>query len=366
MPRAADGPRADHHDAHGETLSRRLAPVIESDGSLGEGGGQLVRTAVALSALTGRPLRLHKVRAGRVRPGLAAQHLAAVRAVAAACDARCEGLELRAGGFTFEPRARPAGGELRADVGTAGSVTLVLQALLPVLLAAREPSKVVVRGGTDVRQAPSWDYFREVLLRLLARMGLRVRAAVRRRGYYPRGGGEVTLEVEPGVPVPLELRSRAPAWRIGGEAHVANLPVAIAERMRDAARDALGREAAIGARALGRDEAWGTGGAITAWAESEAGLLGASRIAERGVRAEVLGEAVGREIAADLAGGATLDVHAADQVLVYLAMAQGESSFTARSVSSHAATAMWLIPQFLPARFVAEDEGGLVRFRVIR
>jgi RNA 3'-terminal phosphate cyclase (ATP) len=349
-----------------------LARVIEIDGSHGEGGGQLVRTAVALSALTGKALRITNVRASRARPGLGAQHLAAVRAVAAACDARCEGLELRSGVFSFEPRARPAGGELRADVGTAGSVTLVLQALLPVLFAARAPSRVVVTGGTDVRQAPSWDYFREVLLRLLGRMGLRLRASLVRRGYYPRGGGEVALEVEPGVPKPLVLGGGARDWRIAGEAHVANLPVSIAERMRDAACAALGREAAIGARSLGRDAArgtggaitaWGTGGAITDWAQGEAGLLGASRIAERGVRAEALGEAVGAELAADLASGAALDVHGADQVLVYLALAHGASSFTARSVSSHAMTAMWLIPQFLSVRFAVEQANGLVRVR---
>ena len=335
--------------------------MIEIDGSYGEGGGQLVRTAVALSALTGTPLRLHNVRASRARPGLAPQHLAAVRAVAALCDARCEGLELRAQAFNFEPRARPAGGELRADVGTAGSVTLVLQALLPVLLAARGPSRVVVSGGTDVRLAPSWDYFSEVLLRLLGRMQVRVRASIRRRGYYPRGGGEVALEVEPGVPAPLDWRQRPVSWRIAGEAHIANLPLTIAERMRDAALAALGREAAIGARALGREEAWGMGGAITLWAESDAGLLGASRVAERGVRAETLGAAVGGSLAADIASGATLDLHAADQLLVYLAMAAGRSSFTTRAVSSHARTAMWLIPQFLAARFAVEEDGALAR-----
>jgi RNA 3'-terminal phosphate cyclase (ATP) len=222
-----------------------------------------------------------------------------------------------------------------------------------------------VSGGTDVRQAPSWDYFCEVLLGLLARMQLRVHASLVRRGYYPRGGGEVMLEVEPGVPAPVELRPGAAAWRIVGEAHVANLPVTIAERMRDAALAALGREAAIGARALGRDEAWGTGGAITAWAEGEAGLLGASRIAERGVRAEALGEAVGRELAAALASGAALDARAADQILVYLAMARGRSSFTTRAVSSHARTAMWLIPQFLSVRFAIEEAGGLSRISAI-
>src|SRR3970040_2146881 len=159
MPRATPGPMR--------------ATVIEIDGAHGEGGGQLVRTAVALSALTGRPLALRNVRAGRPRPGLAPQHLAAVRAVAALCEARCEGLEPRSAAFTFEPRAHPAGGELRVDVGTAGSVTLVPQARLLVLLG---------------------------------RMRLRVRARLARRGYSPRGGGEVALEVEPGVPAPLDMR----------------------------------------------------------------------------------------------------------------------------------------------------------------
>jgi RNA 3'-phosphate cyclase len=319
---------------------------------------------VALSALTGRALRLAGVRAKRPHPGLAPQHLAAVRAVAALCDARCEGLELRSSGFTFEPRTQPAGGELRVDVGTAGSVTLVLQALLPILLDARRASRVVVTGGTDVPQAPTWDYFYEVLLRLLGGMGLRVRATILRRGYYPRGGGEVAVEVEPGRPQPLPLESLSGVWKVSGAAHVAHLPLSIAERMRAAALAALGSEARIDARVLRPGEAIGTGGAIALWAESGARVLGASRVAERGVRAEALGAAVGAELGADIASGSELDLRAADQVLVYLAMAREPSSFTARSLSSHARTAMWLIEQFLPARFAVAAEGGLTRVSV--
>jgi len=340
--------------------------VIEVDASYGEGGGQLLRTAVALAVLTGSGVRLVNVRAGRRRPGLAPQHLAAVRALAALCDARCDGLELRSTRLVFEPRARPGGGELRVEVGTAGSVTLVLQALVPVLLAARATTRVVVAGGTDVRQAPTWDYFCRVLLPLLRRMGLGVEASILRRGYYPRGGGEVAVQVEPGVPSPLVLAGGPSRWRIEGDAHVANLPVSIAERMRAAALVALGGAGSVGARGLSPDEAIGTGGAITVVAESDGGRLGASRVAERGVRAEALGEALGRELAADLASGAALDVHAADQVLVYTAMASGRSSFTARAISSHARTAMWLIPKFLPARFALEERGGLARVSVER
>lgn len=338
--------------------------MIDVDASYGEGGGQLLRTAVALSALTGNAVELADVRANRARPGLAHQHLAAVRAIASLCDARCEGLELLSTRLRFSPRMRPLGGELRVDVGTAGSVTLVLQALVPVLLAARAVTRVIVIGGTDVRQAPSWDYFSCVLLPLLARMGLRVRASVVRRGYYPRGGGQVAVEVEPAVPEPLMLPAPRGPWQIAGEAHVANLPLTIAERMRAAALGSLGREALIGARALGRGEAIGAGGAITLWAQGNAALVGASRIAERGVRAETLGEAVASELAADLQSGATLDVHAADQVLVYAAMAKGRSSFAARALSSHARTAMWLIQKFLPARFAVEEKSGLAHIGV--
>jgi RNA 3'-terminal phosphate cyclase (ATP) len=338
--------------------------VIEVDGSFGEGGVQLVRTAVALCALTGKALRLARARARRARPGLAPQHLAAVRAVAALCDARCEGLELGSSAFSFEPRAQTAGGELRVEVGTAGSVTLVLQALLPILLGARRASRVVVTGGTDVRHAPTWDYFCEVLLRLLSDMGLRVRASLVRRGYYPRGGGEVAVEVEPGRPQPLLLESLSGVWKVSGAAHVAHLPLSIAERMRAAALAALRSEARIDARVLRPEEAIGTGGAIALWAESGARVLGASRVAERRVRAEALGEAVAAEVGADMASGAELDLHAADQVLIYLAMAAGPSSFAARAISSHARTAMWLIEQFLPARFAVEADGALARVSV--
>ena len=338
--------------------------MIEIDGAYGEGGGQLVRTAVALAALTGRPLRLANVRANRAKPGLAAQHLAAVRAVGALCEASCEGLGLRSTAFSFVPRSRPRGGERRVEVGTAGSVTLVLQALLPVLLAADGASRVTVSGGTDVRQAPPWDYFCHVLLGLLARMGVRARAFVARRGYYPRGGGEVAVEVEPGISSEFRFNKAISGWHIGGEAHVANLQLSIAERMRAAALGALGRDAQIRTRLLGPHEAIGAGGAIALRAESEAGLLGAARVAERGVRAETLGEAAGAELAADLAAGAMLDTHAADQILLYAAMTRGKSSFTTRAVTSHARTAMWLIPQFLPVSFAVEAEGALSRITV--
>ena len=342
--------------------------MIEIDGSHGEGGGQLVRTAVALSAVTGKAIRIVNARAKRGNPGLAPQHVAAVRAVAEVCAADTQGLELRTLSFTFAPR-KLKGGTYRFDIGTAGSVTLVLQALMPALLASGEAARVVVTGGTDIWQAPPADYLAQVMGRHLARMGAPLQFSIARRGYYPRGGGEITIEIAPGTLRPMNVEAPGTLRRLDGAAHVANLPDHIAERMRAAMLAALGpaaRRARIQTRVLGGGDAIGRGGSITAWAETEHSVLGAARVARLGVRAETLGEEVGGELRADLEAGATADTHAADQLLVYLALAGGASSFTAREVTSHAETAMWLIGRFLPVQFTAEPAGALHRIAVAR
>ena len=343
--------------------------MLEIDGAYGEGGGQLLRTAVALSAITGRAIRVGNIRAKRSRPGLAPQHLAALRAVAALSAARTGGLELRSATMEFSPGAI-AGGRYRFDVGTAGSVTLVMQALLPVMIAGGAPCTATVAGGTDVRAAPPLDYFRAVLLPLLQRMGADVQLTDRRRGYYPRGGGEVGIAVVPGPALrPLVIPEPGPLRQLAGVAHAGNLPAHIATRMRSSALEQLAppvrERAEIETRVLGTDDAIGQGGAIVAWAATEHSILGAGRVAERGVRAEALGAAVGEELAADLACGATLDVHAADQLLVYLALARG-GSFATREVTSHARTAMWLIEQLLPVRFEVSAAGAALMRVAVR
>lgn len=332
--------------------------MLEIDASYGEGGGQLLRTAVALAAITGTPVQLSRVRAGRAKPGLAPQHLAAVRAVAQICGAQLEELALGAQELRFEPGALRAG-SFEFDIGTAGSITLLLQALLPVLLRAPGPSEVLVRGGTDVRAAPPLDYFTHVLLRLLRPMGVNVQLQERRRGYFPRGGGEVQLRVAPARLQALRLESAGELVAVHGMAHVANLPLHIAERMRDAAQARLAprsRPVHIETRVLGPAQAIAQGGAIVLWAQTQHSTLGAGRVAERGLRAEVLGEAAAADLQAELDSGAAVDVHAADQLLIYTALAEGESRYSTREVSRHAQTAMWLIEQFLPRRFRTETQ----------
>jgi RNA 3'-terminal phosphate cyclase (ATP) len=332
------------------------------DASYGEGGGQLLRTAVALAALTGTAVHLHSIRARRDPPGLAPQHLAAVRAVAELSGARCEHAVLRSTELSFAP-GRLRQGEFVFNVGTAGCVGLVLQALLPLAVVAPTPCRLTVTGGTDVRAAPPIDYLGAVLLPLLGRMGGRVELVTERRGYYPRGGGIVHVTTTPSEPLRIPAPGRLQA--IAGRAHVAHLPAGIAERMRGAALAELagiGPAASCDIAVLGDEGAVGRGGAIVLWAQHEHTFLGAARVTERGVPAETLGAAAGRELAADLAAGASLDQHAADQLLVYCALARGESCFTTRALSAHARTAMWLIEQFLTVRFDVSE--GPSRTRV--
>ena len=328
--------------------------MITIDGSHGEGGGQLVRMACALSALTGTPIRLHGVRARRAPPGLAPQHLAAVRAVAQLCKAETEGLALRAQEFTFHP-GPIRGGDYRFDVGTAGSITLVLQAVLPVALAAPAVSTFHIIGGTDVKAAPPFDYFRYVFLPLLQRIGLDVRVMLMRRGYYPRGGGEVAVTVQPDTPSPLTLDAPGALRELGGSAHVANLPAHIIERMQHTATQVLAEHgnARIQTQLLGHAEAIGAGGAIVLWARTANTLLGGSEVAQRGIPAERIAEHAAHALREELRAGVTLDVHAADQLLIYLALAGRPAHFTARAYSSHTQTTAWLIEQFLPVRVTA-------------
>lgn len=335
----------------------------EIDGSYGEGGGQLVRTAAALAALTGRPFRLRNIRARRPKPGLAPQHLTAVRAVATLCDAEVIGLEAGSKEFTFRPGALH-GGRFDFDVGTAGSVILVLQAVLPAAAACRAPVHLHLTGGTDVKAAPPLDYLRCILLPLLARMGLAVALTVQRRGYYPRGGGVIEVDVLPPEQLrPLHLPACGPVQEIGGIAHIANLPGHIVARMKQAALDKLHDfpDAHIDSCVLDKSSAIGQGGAIVLWARTPTALLGAAITTERGVPAEQLGATVAEALRAEITAGATVDIHASDQLLIYLAQAVGPSRFLARRLSSHAETTLWLLQQFLPVHFTVTPVGQLVQ-----
>ncbi len=339
--------------------------MLEIDGAYGEGGGQIVRMAVALSALTSTPVRVVNVRAKRKNPGLAAQHATAIRAVAELCGARTEGVAVGSRTVEFHPQSL-RGGSFSFDVGTAGSITLVLQACLPAALAAGEV-ELTIRGGTDVPWSPPLDYFGHVFLGLLRRMGAQADVEVAMRGYYPRGGGLVRVAVgDPPAWKPLHVPGRGDIERIGGRAHVSNLPEDVLKRMKSAALRRLSQfmDVRIHGEALGPDRAVGPGGAIALWAETPATILGADAIAEKGKRAEKVGDEAAAGLLAEIESGAAVDVHAADQVLPYAAIAREPSQFPVREVSEHARTMMWLLASFLGTQFETVPQSGLQRISV--
>lgn len=329
--------------------------MLRIDGSRGEGGGQLVRQAVALAAITRKPVKLLRARANRHPPGLAPQHVAAVQGVADLCGAETRGLQLRAQTFEFVPGPVP-GGRYKIDVGTAGSVALVLQAVVPVALSAAGPVELAVTGGTDVHRAPAWDYTASVWVRTLRCLGLDVTLEIERRGYFPRGGGLVRALVRPGTPSPLSLPSRGSVREIRGVVHASNLPAHIPARMLARATERLERygPVALERQLLGDDRAVGAGGAVAVWADCGNVRLGASAVARRGVPAEAVADEAVASLVKDLEAGATLDLHASDQILIHLALADGPSDYVVRSESCHASTIVVLLQQFLPVRWQTE------------
>ncbi len=339
---------------------------VQVDGSMGEGGGQLLRAALAISAITGRPVRVFNVRARRSRPGLQRQHLASVRALAELSGARVEGARLGSTELTFYP-GRVRGGEFTFDIGTAGSVTLLLQAVMPVMAVADGPVKVRVIGGTDVPKAPPIDYVRFVLRQLLARMGLELSIELLRRGHYPRGGGDVVVSKEGPVRLrPIELVSSGKALRVGGLSHCVRLPSHVAFRQARAAEEvlrALGVPVKVDVEYYepGKDPHLGPGSGMVLWATTERSVLGGDSLGERGKPAEEVGREAARSLLEDLSTGMALDRHASDMLLIYAALASGVTRLGGARLTSHALTMVKLLGLILPeaqVKLLSGSEGG--------
>jgi len=339
--------------------------LVEVDGGQGEGGGQVLRLAVALSAATGRPSRVVNVRANRERPGLAAQHVAAVRAVAGLCGARTRGVDVGSREVSFEP-TRPPGGDVAVDVGTAGSVTLVLQAAMAALAGpSAEPASVTVTGGTDVSRAPCWDYMVHVLAPALARSGMLLELVCERRGFYPVGGGRVVALVG-SRDGPRAALSPSPSGRARVKASIvwSGLPEHVPVRIDHAIRKGLvGVGVGVGVEGVGRTRvtAASPGVAAAAWADLGGAVIGSSMAGRRGLPSEEIGAALANELRSDLAAGATVDVHLLDQLVPYAALARGRSVMRVREVSSHARTALDISSLFVPLDVAVAGEGGGAR-----
>ncbi len=330
------------------------------DGSAGEGGGQVLRSALALSLATGRALRIERVRARRERPGLLRQHLTAVEAAARIGDAEVEGAVLRSQQVAFRPRGVRAG-RYRFAVGTAGSAALVLQTVLLPLCLAGAPSEVVVEGGTHAPWAPPWDFLERTFLPLVRRMGFDADGRIERRGFHPAGGGRIRVAIGPHGPLaPLDLRERGAVRRLSARILHARIPLHVAHRERDAllATDRFRPSDVAIEEAL---DSPGPGNAVVLVVECEHVVEVFTAFGRIGVRAEAVAAEAVAEMEAYLASGVPAGPHLADQLLLPMALGAG-GTFRTVAPTTHASTNCDVIAAFLGARpqFLPE-EGGTFR-----
>lgn len=351
--------------------------MIEIDGSYGEGGGQVVRTAVALSAVTGEEIKVMNIRKNRPNPGLKQQHLKALETAAKICGARVSGLSPGSSELFFAP-VEIKGGKYNIDIGTAGSITLLLQCIMPALPFAKEKVELTIRGGTDVAWSPTIDYLQNVTFRALEQLGYAGSVTLKERGYYPRGGGSVSAVFEPcklhgfhfqkteenkraGEKLTEEglKGSQSKKRKIMGISHASNLPDHVPSRQAEAAKSLLleaGYASQIDIRSC---EFLSTGSGITLWT----GYYGGSALGKKGLPAEKVGSRAAEEIIAELKAGAAVDIHLADQLIPYMALA-GDSSYTVRELTPHALTNIWVTEQFLDVKFRIEEKEGLFEVSV--
>lgn len=336
--------------------------MLEIDGSHGEGGGQILRTALSLSCLSGKPFRIVNIRRNRPRPGLMPQHLAAVLAARAISGATVEGAQRGSCELAFIPHEL-SGGSFAFDIGTAGAVTLVLQTLIPPLLRADRPSSVTLSGGTHVPFSPSVNYLAAVFAPMLKRLGGKLQLSIEAYGFYPRGGGRIKAEIVPADELrPLTLHVRGALRRIRGSSGVCRLPLSIAERQRTAAQTALAAELGDSSP-LPEVELLdlpgpGPGTFLFLRAETEEALAGFTALGARGKRAETVGAEAAAELCRHLASNAPLDPHLADQLVPYLPLCRGTSGFSTSRITSHLLTNLWVAALFFPLRYRVEGEEG--------
>lgn len=330
--------------------------MIRIDGSYGEGGGQLLRYSVALAALMGEDIKIYNIRAKRSNPGLRPQHLNAVKTIVDLVGGGARGLEVGSTEVVIKPGRRPRGGYYSVDIGTAGSISLFLQATLPVLVAADAPLRMRIIGGTTVKWAPPIPYMQNVLLPNLKKFGIKAEIRLLRRGFYPKGGGVVEVTAQPSYPLmAAEFGFFDEIKEINILSYVGNLPRHIAERQARSAVEFLRRQGYGGyistvdidlaTPAIGR----GTG--IVVWAVTDEGVVGGDSIGELGKRAETVGEEAARKLVRALNSRVAIDRHALDNVVIYMAIAAGTSSAASTELTSHAKTAMDLCSWITGAEF---------------
>jgi len=333
--------------------------MITINGEEGEGGGQVLRTSLSLSSITGKGFRMINIRKARKKPGLMPQHLTGVKAMERIAQARVQGDAPGSMELTFEP-GRPLAGQYLFDIGTAGSVTLLMQTMLPPLLFADGHSTLTLKGGTHVPFSPVYEYINDVFFPTIRLMGITAQSSIRKYGFYPRGGGQIEVEVSPVQSMrPFTFLQSEHPFRLSGVSGVANLPLTIAERQILSVQRCLeSRRMKATIQTLDLPSP-SPGTFLFVKAESKSHAAGFSSLGERGKRAETVGEETCLQVISHLKTGCCLDPHLSDQIVPYLALARGRSAFSTSRITKHLMTNLDIVGRFIDISWSVDGtEGG--------
>lgn len=332
--------------------------MIEIDGSLGEGGGQVLRSSLTLAVMTGQEMRIASIRSKRKKPGLRPQHLTAVQATAEICNAVVKGGEIGSQAVTFYP-GEIRSGEYHFDIGTAGATSLVLQTILLPLSRADESSTVAITGGTHVPWSPCYHYLDLNYLPYLWKMGLDVHLRMERAGFYPRGGGQIRATIDPVEQLsPLQLIERGRLLEVRGISAVANLSRNIATRQRRQVLGQLGRRFPLNDIRVADFPAPSPGSLILLLAEFEKSQACYFALGKKGKSADKVADEAIAEFEAFVATDGVIDQYLADQLLLPLAFASGSSEFHISQVTRHLVTNAEVIRAFMPVEINISGEIG--------
>ena len=357
--------------------------MLELDGSYGSGGGQMLRTALALSTLTGIPFKMTDIRAGRDKPGLKPQHLTCIKALERLCSAKAVGDEIKSSEITFIPGKYTAKNE-KIDIGTAGSITLLLQSILLPAMFASKPHTLTIIGGTDVIWSPPIDYVVNVILPQISRFCNNIEISVKKRGYYPKGGGIVEVKINPSTDrnsfdkfddFKKTVASIVPKFSLVGVPKLVSIHGSVNASNRLSEKDVADRIAGAAEKKLSSlnvpinihkeySDTFSDGAGITLWAKCAVDkefipekpvILGADQLGERGVLSEKVGEEAADKLLKEINSGCCVDEHLADNLIPFMALLPG-SEIKASSVSPHTKTNIYVVEKFLGKLFDIKDK----------
>ncbi|MGD0644597.1 MAG: RNA 3'-terminal phosphate cyclase [Candidatus Bathyarchaeia archaeon] len=340
--------------------------MIEIDGSEKSGSGTILRLSVALAAIAKQPLHIRKIRQNRPQPGLKHQHLEAVLTAAKLCNAKVQGATLGSRELWFTPQ-QIKGGNIEAEIETAGSIPMLLLATLPICLFAEDPTRLhVAKGGTDTNHAPTINYLRNVFLPTLKLMGVEASITVQKYGYYPKGMGEVTMTTKPNRWLkPIELEQFGKLKSIRGISICTFLAhKQVAERQAKAAEEHLSQKGYNATIQVVNDQSntFQKGSSIALWTETDKGIIiGADAIGELRKTSEDVGKEAAEKLTAELSVKPTVDIYMADMLIPYMALARGKSFVMARAISEHTEANIWLTEKMLNVKFTIQKVNNLYR-----